>query len=82
MISPRRLLPATALCAVLCAALCGSSAARAEYPDRPINGIVPFGVGGPSDVISRLAATAMSKDLGQAIVILNRPGAGGNIGMG
>ena len=55
--------------------------ARAEYPERPITGVVPFGTGGPSDLISRLVATAMSKELGQSIVILNKPGGGGNVGM-
>lgn len=57
-------------------------AARSEYPDRVITGIVPFGVGGPSDIISRIVANAMSRELGRNIVILNKPGAGGNIGMG
>ena len=57
------------------------SAARSEYPDRIITGIVPFGVGGPSDIISRIVANAMSKELGRPIVMLNKPGAGGNIGM-
>ena len=57
-------------------------AARGEYPERMINGIVPFGVGGPSDIISRIVANEMSKDLGQTIVMLNKPGAGGNVGMG
>lgn len=57
-------------------------AARGEYPDRVITGVVPFGVGGPSDIISRIVANVMSKELGRPIVILNKPGAGGNIGMG
>ncbi len=56
--------------------------AHADYPDRVISGIIPFGVGGPSDIISRLVATGMSKELGRPIVMLNKPGAGGNIGMG
>jgi len=56
--------------------------AAAEYPDRPINVVIPFAPGGPSDVVSRLVATAMSRELNQPMVILNRPGAGGNIGMG
>jgi len=56
--------------------------AAAQYPDRPINVVIPFVPGGPSDVVSRLVATAMSRELKQPMVILNRPGAGGNIGMG
>ena len=59
-----------------------SAPARAEYPDRLINAIVPFGPGGPSDVVARIVAAGMANVLGQQIIILNRPGAGGNIGMG
>ena len=63
---------------------CGllASAARAQYHDRVITGVVPFGVGGPSDIISRIVANAMSRELGRNIVILNKPGGGGNVGMG
>ena len=66
---------------ILCCCLT-SPATHAQYPDRVISGIIPFGVGGPSDIISRLVATGMSKELGRPIVMLNKPGAGGNIGMG
>jgi tripartite-type tricarboxylate transporter receptor subunit TctC len=55
--------------------------ARAEdYPNRPIMAIVPFAGGSASDVVSRILFNAMSKSLGQPIVIENRPGAGGNTG--
>ncbi len=57
-------------------------AARADYPDRTITGVVPFGAGGPSDVMSRIVATGMAKELGQTIVMENKPGAGGNLGIG
>jgi tripartite-type tricarboxylate transporter receptor subunit TctC len=56
-------------------------AAQAQYPARPVTGIIPFGTGGPSDIISRIVGTAMSKDMGQPIVMLNRPGVGGNLGI-
>jgi len=52
------------------------------YPTRPITMIVPFPPGGVADIVARPVAEAMSRDLGQAVVIENRPGAGGGIGMG
>jgi tripartite-type tricarboxylate transporter receptor subunit TctC len=55
-------------------------AARAEWPERPIRWIVPFGPGGANDLIARVAAEAVRKGLGQTIVIDNRPGAGAVIG--
>ena len=55
-------------------------AARAEWPERPIRWIVPFGPGGANDLIARVAAEAIRKGLGQPIVIENRPGAGAVIG--
>lgn len=51
-------------------------AARAEWPERPIRWIVPFGPGGANDLIARVASEAVRKGLGQPIVIENRPGAG------
>ena len=49
-------------------------AARAEWPERPIRWIVPFGPGGANDLIARVAAETVRKGLGQPIVIENRPG--------
>lgn len=65
----------------LLSCMLGAPAAGAEYPDHIINGVIPFGTGGPSDVISRIVATAMSRELGKNIVMLNKPGAGGNTGI-
>jgi len=60
-----------------------TGAAVAEtYPSRVITMIVPFSAGGPTDTVSRLVAEAMSKDLGQQIVIENVGGAGGTLGAG
>lgn len=59
----------------------GISAAHAAYPERPITVIVPFAAGGPTDVVGRVMATAMSKELGQSVVVENRTGAGGMIGI-
>jgi tripartite-type tricarboxylate transporter receptor subunit TctC len=51
------------------------STASAEWPERPLHWIVPFGPGGANDLIARVAAEAAGKRLGQPIVIENRPGA-------
>jgi tripartite-type tricarboxylate transporter receptor subunit TctC len=57
-------------------------AAHAEWPDHAIHWVVPFGPGGANDLIARVAAEAVSKRLGQPIVIDNRPGAGAIVGTG
>jgi len=54
--------------------------AAADYPARIIRIIAPFSAGGGVDIISRLLADKMSKDLHQEVIVLNRPGATGNIG--
>jgi tripartite-type tricarboxylate transporter receptor subunit TctC len=52
----------------------------AAFPNRPITLVVPTSAGGGVDAIARLIAVQIGKDLGQAVVVENRPGAGGNIG--
>ena len=51
-----------------------------SYPDRPIKLIVPFAAGGPTDLVARIMANAMEKDLKQVIIVENKPGGGSNIG--
>ena len=51
-----------------------------DYPSRPITIVVPFSAGGPTDTVTRLVGEAMSKDLGQQIVVENVGGAGGTLG--
>lgn len=58
----------------------GAFAAGAVYPERPITMVVTFAAGGSSDVLARAVAAAMSRGLGQQVVVDNRPGAGGQIG--
>ena len=55
--------------------------AQGTYPDRPIRLIMPFPAGGSSDTHARAFADAMSRELPQRIVVDNRSGAGGNIGV-
>ncbi|SES24807.1 tripartite tricarboxylate transporter substrate-binding protein [Rhizobium sp. NFR03] len=52
----------------------------ADYPERNIFMVVPYAAGGPTDTIARLTADAMSKSLGQQILVENVAGAGGTIG--
>ncbi len=54
--------------------------ASAQYPERPIRIIVPAGVGGGSDIGTRLIAAELTKQLGQNVVVENRAGAGGILG--
>ena len=54
--------------------------AMAQYPDRPVVAVVPFPPGGGGDTLARTVMPRISQELGQPIVIENKPGAGGNIG--
>ena len=72
---------AQAIVLVTGAALTGiaPSAGAQAYPTHAITMVVPFAAGGPTDVLARTVGAAMSKDLGQSIVIENRLGAGGTV---
>lgn len=61
--------------ALVCAPIWASS-----YPDRAIRVIVPFAPGGGADVVMRILQPKLMEELGQPVIIDNRPGAGGNIG--
>ena len=70
----KRLLAVAALC---CATLASGAD---DYPNKPIRLIVPYTPGGSIDNTGRLVADQLQKQLGQPIVVENRPGAGGNVG--
>jgi tripartite-type tricarboxylate transporter receptor subunit TctC len=74
----RRTLLLSGLAAAL---LPGKAAAQRSYPDRPIRMVVPFAPGGATDVAGRVVADALTEILGQPVVVENRSGSGGNIGV-
>ncbi|MCR0980767.1 Bug family tripartite tricarboxylate transporter substrate binding protein [Roseomonas populi] len=68
------------LAALAAPALARPALAQAAYPSRPIRMIVPFAAGTSTDIMTRLVTPRMTEELGQPIVVENRPGAGGIVG--
>jgi tripartite-type tricarboxylate transporter receptor subunit TctC len=79
VVSRRAVLAATAAC---CAAPRALFAQGSNYPNHPIELIVPAGAGGGTDVLARAFAEAAKKHLPQPLTVINRPGASGMIGHG
>src|SRR6478672_13846593 len=65
--------------AIACAI--SQSAFAVDYPTKPVRLIVGVAAGGANDTVARMVAQALSERLGQPVVVENRPGAGGNIGL-
>ena len=66
--------------AVAAAAFVATATQAADYPTRPVQLIIPFAAGGPTDIVGRIMGAKMSEIMGQTFVVENRSGAGGNIG--
>jgi tripartite-type tricarboxylate transporter receptor subunit TctC len=67
--------------AALCASLAIALPAAAEYPEKPVEFIVPWGPGGGSDVLMRLVANNITPHLGAEMPVINMPGVGGTVGL-
>ena len=63
------------------ALVAGVTHAQGGYPAKPIKLVVPFAPGGTTSILGRLMAERMGQNMAQTIVVDNRPGAGGNVGM-
>lgn len=64
---------------LLLAFFCGAAQAQSDYPNKPVRLVVSFAAGGISDVLARALAIPLSRQLGQQVIVENKPGAGTTI---
>ncbi len=76
----RRILLSALGAAIIASTGLSAPAARAEWPDRPITIIVPWGAGGGTDAVGRIIGSLMEQDLGQPVNVVNRTGGSGVVG--
>jgi len=76
-----KLRAALAMCLLSATQAPSLSLAQENYPNRPITLIVPYSPGGTTDVMGRAVAASLSRQLKQSVVVENRPGAGGSLGV-
>jgi len=75
----------TLACRIACVALSiglASAASAETWPDKPIRAFIPFGAGSATDILPRTVFDALGPELGQPIIVENRGGAGGTVGVG
>src|SRR3984893_4244220 len=80
MITKRRFLQTTACAAAALAAPRAFAIGNPSYPSRSVKWVVPYAPGGATDVLSRLICQRLADRLGQNVLVVNKPGAGSNIG--
>jgi tripartite-type tricarboxylate transporter receptor subunit TctC len=81
-LSRRSVLRATAFAGTAALGLAPRGVRAADYPERPIKIIVPFAPAGPTDIMARFVAANLGNAIGGSVIVDNRAGAGGNIGIG
>jgi tripartite-type tricarboxylate transporter receptor subunit TctC len=80
ILTSRRAALTTLAVAAVTAAAPGLASAADKYPSKTLTIVVPFSAGGTTDILARIVGKSLGEELGQAVVIDNRAGAGGNIG--